>query len=83
MNPETQYVLDKFHVPLPELREDVRTQIKDIEIRKTKGVRSNISLKEAWSLMKELGVVTLPVTTDNRLEGSTPSATSPIPTERL
>ena len=69
VNPETQYVLDKFHVPLPELREDVRTQIKDIEIRKTKGVRSNISLKEAWSLMKELGVVTLPVTTDNRLEG--------------
>ena len=48
--------------PAPELREDVRTQIKDIEIRKTKGVRSNISLKKAWSLMKELGVVTLPIT---------------------
>ncbi len=69
VNPETQYVLDKFHVPAPELIEDVRTQVKDIEIRKTKGVRSSISLKKAWTLMKELGVVTLPITRDNRLEG--------------
>ena len=69
VNPETQYVLEKFHIPVPELIEDVRTQVKDIEIRKTKGVRSNISLKKAWTLMKELGVVTLPITRDNRLEG--------------
>ena len=69
LNPETEYVLQKFNIPAPELREDVRTQIKDIEIRKTKGVRSNISLKKAWSLMKELGVVTLPITKDNYLEG--------------
>ena len=69
VNPETQYVLEKFNIPVPELIEDVRTQVKDIEIRKTKGVRSNISLKKAWSLMKELGVVTLPITRDNHLEG--------------
>ncbi|MCI8466203.1 MAG: putative manganese-dependent inorganic diphosphatase [Lachnospiraceae bacterium] len=69
INQETQYVLEKFHIPVPELIEDVRTQVKDIEIRKTKGVRSNISLKKAWTLMKELGVVTLPITRDNRLEG--------------
>ena len=69
VNPETQYILDKFHIPAPDLIKDVRTQVKDIEIRKTKGVRSNISLKKAWSLMKELGVVTLPITKDSRLEG--------------
>lgn len=69
INPETQYVLERFNIPVPELVEDVRTQIKDIEIRKTKGVRSNISLKKAWSLMKDLGVVTLPVTKDDHLEG--------------
>ena len=69
VNPETQYVLEKFNIPVPELIEDVRTQVKDIEIRTTKGVRSNISLKKAWSLMKELGVVTLPITRDNHLEG--------------
>ncbi len=69
INPETQYVLERFQVPVPELKENVRTQVKDIEIRKTKGVRSNISLKKAWSLMKELGVVTLPITRDNHLEG--------------
>ena len=43
VNPETQYVLEKFNIPVPELIEDVRTQVKDIEIRKTQGVRSNIS----------------------------------------
>ncbi|MCI8550941.1 MAG: putative manganese-dependent inorganic diphosphatase [Lachnospiraceae bacterium] len=69
VNPETQHILEKFHIPVPELIEDVRTQVKDIEIRKTKGVRSNISLKKAWSLMKDLGVVTLPITQNNRLEG--------------
>lgn len=69
VNPETQYVLNKFHIPVPELIEDVRPQVRDIEFRKTKGVRSSISLKKAWTLMKELGVVTLPITRNNRLEG--------------
>ena len=41
--------------------EDVRTQVKDIEIRKTKGVADNISLKKAWKIMQENNVVTIPV----------------------
>ena len=35
VNPETQHILEKFHIPVPELIEDVRTQVKDIEIRIT------------------------------------------------
>ena len=62
---ETQYVLDYFKVEEPELITDVGAQIKDITIRKTLGVNSQISLKRAWELMKKLDVVTLPVT--NRL----------------
>ena len=69
INQETQYVLERFQVPVPEFKENVRTQVKDVEFRKTKGVKSNISLKKAWSLMKDLGVVTLPITRDSRLEG--------------
>lgn len=63
---ETQYVLDYFKVEEPELITDAGAQIKDITLRKTMGVSSQISLKRAWELMKKLDVVTLPVT--NRLD---------------
>ena len=67
---ETKFVLDYFGVEEPELVRDVRTQVKDIEIRKTAGVNRNISLKKAWNLMQEAGVVTLPVLKENgTLEG--------------
>ncbi len=69
INEETQYVLQRFHVKEPEYISDVRTQIKDIEIREVEGVSRNISLKKAWTLMKENNVVTLPITKQNRLEG--------------
>lgn len=69
INLETRYVLNKLGVEYPQLQEDVRTQVKDIEIRKTAGVRENISLRKAWSLMKELNVVTLPITEGRDLKG--------------
>ena len=70
VNSETQYVLDYFGVEAPKLIENVRTQVKDIEIRETAGVQKNISLKKAWNLMQDNTVVTLPaVTEDNILEG--------------
>lgn len=70
INEETQYVLKRFGVDAPSYMSDVGTQIKDIEIRETEGVGSNISLKKAWQLMKDKNVVTLPITNnDNNLEG--------------
>ena len=45
VNPETQYVLDYFKLKAPRLVENVKTQVKDIEIRKTKGV--------PWNFLKE------------------------------
>lgn len=70
VNPETQYVLDYFKLKAPRLVENVKTQAKDIEIRKTKGVSRGISLKNAWGLMQENNVVTLPcVTEEGLLEG--------------
>ncbi len=70
VNPETQYVLDYFKLKAPRLVENVKTQVKDIEIRKTKGVSRGISLKNAWALMQENNVVTLPcVTEEGLLEG--------------
>ena len=70
VNPETQYVLDYFKLKAPRLVENVKTQVKDIEIRKTKGVSRGISLKNAWGLMQENNVVTIPcVTEEGLLEG--------------
>lgn len=69
LNQETQYVLNFFQAEAPVYVADVMTQVKDIEMRKTAGVRGNLSLKQAWNLMRELGVVTLPVTNERKLEG--------------
>ena len=70
INEETRYVLDYFGVEEPELVTYAGAQIKDISIRKTAGVSSQISLKRAWELMKKLEVVTLPVTNQmGKVEG--------------
>ena len=70
VNGETQYVLDYFGVKAPNLVEDVRTQVRDIEIRQMEGVNRNISLKKAWNLMQANNAVTLPIVMDNgTLEG--------------
>lgn len=70
VNEETQYVLDYFDVEAPEYVSDVGAQVKDIAYRRTEGVSSHISIKRAWELMKQLDVVSLPVTDQaNHLEG--------------
>lgn len=70
LNEETEYVLRRFGVETPGYISDVGTQIKDMEIRETPGVDSNISIREAWNIMKENNAVTLPITKeDGQLEG--------------
>ena len=70
VNEETQFVLNYFGVEPPELIENVKTQVLDIEIRETRGVKKNLSLKNAWNLMQEANAVTIPaVTEDGMLEG--------------
>ena len=69
VSPETKFVLERFGAPEPELFESIGTQVKDIEFHRSSGVDRNISLKKACTLMKESGLVTLPITQDGRLEG--------------
>ena len=59
VNEETQYVLDYFGVEAPRLIEDVRTEIRDIDLLKQPGVDKNISLRRAWKLMQDAKVNTL------------------------
>ena len=62
INEESKYVLEHFGIPSPAYVADVGAQVKDIEIRKTTGISSNLSLKTAWETMKAQNVVTLPIT---------------------
>ena len=70
VNAETAYVLKRFGVKTPRLISDVGTQLMDIQIRETKGVNGNISMKKAWEMMKSLRVATLPIVNSRgKLEG--------------
>lgn len=69
INQETQYVLNYFQAPAPKYVADVMTDVRDIEIRKTQGVSGDLSLKKAWNMMRALGVVTLPITENQQLQG--------------
>lgn len=67
---ETQYILNFFHTPSPQYIGDVTTEVQDIEIRRTQGVYGDMSLKKAWNTMRELEVITLPITdADGKLSG--------------
>ena len=59
-NAETSFVLDYFKVDPPLLLGNVKTQVSDIAYRKTPGVSKNMSLKQAYQLMRDGHVVTLP-----------------------
>ena len=69
MNPETEFVLEKFDVETPIYISHVMTQVRDMEIRETKGVSGELSLKRAWEMMNDQAVMTLPITADNKLQG--------------
>ena len=66
---ETQYVLDRFNFKAPKFIGDVRTQVRDMEIRRIPGVNGEMSLKEAWKIMKDNNVVTLCITEGKKLRG--------------
>lgn len=67
---ETQYVLERFRVEAPGYVPNVKTKVRDMEIRRTIGVSSDISLKKAWTLLNESKGNTLPIVKeDNVLEG--------------
>ena len=66
---ETQYVLDRFNLKAPKFVGDVRTQVRDMDLRRIPGISEELSLKDAWSTMKENNVVTLCITEGKNLKG--------------
>lgn len=65
VNSETKFVLQHFKVIEPGYFPDVRTQVKDIEIRSIQGIPKHMSIRRAWEKMTENSVVTLPVVEKN------------------
>ncbi len=70
INEETLYVLNRFKVKAPPYLGNVGTQVKDMDIRVSPDVNKHMPVKSAWTLMRENGIVTLPIKDENGvLEG--------------
>ena len=69
INEETAYVLNRFGVDAPPLLQNVKLQVKDIDIHKIDGVDPQLSIKDTWEKMKENNVKTIPVLKDEELVG--------------
>ena len=69
LNEETQFVLQHFGVDVPAYIKDVRTQVRDMEIRRMEGSSKDLSLKNAWKKMRDADVVTLCATEGDKLAG--------------
>lgn len=63
---ETAFVLDYFHQTAPGYINDVRSQVKDVALDESICVSKDMSLKNAWNLLKEHHISTLTVVDDQR-----------------
>ena len=59
LNRETEFVLDYFKVPVPQLYTDVSPHIRDVDIRQAPGVDGETSLRRAWMTMRDQELDTL------------------------
>ena len=70
INEETEYVLNRFGVQPPGYLNNIGTQVKDMDIRLSPEANKSMSLKNAWDLMQENSIVSLPIREkDGTLEG--------------
>ena len=69
INGETRYILQRFGVETPKYLETVEPLVRDVELQQHDGVGEEMSLKNAWNLMRQDGVVTLPILQERNLEG--------------
>jgi manganese-dependent inorganic pyrophosphatase len=70
INEETQFVLERFGVPVPNEIESLAATVSDLELKRPISIRTNDSVKALVRLMRETGVRTVPVVDDKeRLAG--------------
>ncbi len=66
MNEETAFILNYFKVPVPQMLDNVKTQVRDLNIDMVDRLSPDISIKTAWSIMDKTKIKTLPVVDDNQ-----------------
>ncbi len=67
INEETKYVLKKFNFEIPHILNDVKLQIKDINYHKDFKVSINESVYNAFLIMQQNDMSTIPVVNENDL----------------
>ncbi len=61
LNQESAFVLKRFGVEPPRMCTDVLPKVRDVEYREMEGVPGEMSLRRAWTLMRDRQIDTLPV----------------------
>ncbi len=69
INQETEFVLKNFKIEIPKYIEDVYNRVYDIELKCAPSIDKNLSLKNAYALMKQYDAHTLCITDNNFLTG--------------
>lgn len=65
INQETAFVLQYFGIEVPEYLSTAKTQVNNLEMDVTRPVSAEISLKDAWQILKENNLKVLPVEDEN------------------
>ena len=66
VNNETQFILDYFGVEAPKLLETVKLKIEDLEIDNIDPTVEDVSLKDAWHIMRDNHLKSLPIVDKNK-----------------
>jgi len=61
INRETEFVLDYFNVPVPEILTTVKTQVSDLDIDVVNPASPDISIRTAWMIMQKNNIKVIPV----------------------
>ena len=65
INKETEYILKRFHTEIPVLLKTVKQTVEDLEYDKVTVFSKELTLKTAWSLMKQQNLKSAPVLDDH------------------
>lgn len=66
INSETAFVLERFKAEVPIYMQDVRTQVKDVQIAPAYSGRPDMSIREAWQQLQEQKISTLTIVDDDK-----------------
>ena len=70
INKETEYILKRFHLEIPVLLKTAKQKVEDLDYDKVTVFSKELTLKTAWSLMKQQNLKSAPVSDDhNQLLG--------------